>query len=255
MHDQRTDRPAPRGFLELVGPATVIGHRAVAELARRGIARLGGEIGVVDEEHEHLALHVDALEIVPATLGRGDAVADEDKRGLGDRGDIVGADGRDIDRTRLFERDRCRGRGEAQHARRSQPRVEQRHRLHPLPVGAAGLEPERLEARDEIADRSVFPRGPGRAALERVRRERLDRFGQAGGVDRLLGKSGGGAREERGEQSEGAERHRRTVSRASRSATARRSTVCAVPTRTDPRCTGQRKRALRRYDLRQSHHP
>ena len=42
------------------------------------------EVGIVDQDDEHLAVHVLALEIVPAALGRVDTVADEHQRRVGD---------------------------------------------------------------------------------------------------------------------------------------------------------------------------
>ncbi len=71
MNDQNSDRTLARRFLELVRPASVIGHSLRVEefwiLRRR----------LVDDHQQHLALDVHALEIVPAIFGRLDAVADE----------------------------------------------------------------------------------------------------------------------------------------------------------------------------------
>ncbi len=53
-----------RGFLELVGPAPVIGHGAAAEAA----IVAGFEIGIVDQDHGDLAAHVDAFVIVPVRV-------------------------------------------------------------------------------------------------------------------------------------------------------------------------------------------
>ena len=89
VDDERADRAAPRRFLELVGPAPVIGHRPPAEAARDRIARRRLEIGVVDQEDRDLAVEVDVAEIVPAALGRGHAIADEDHRRIGDRGPLA----------------------------------------------------------------------------------------------------------------------------------------------------------------------
>ena len=68
--------PMPRGLLVLVGPAAVVGERAAAEEFRIVGRRLIGE------QHQHFALHVDALEIVPVKFRRDDAVADEDGFGV-----------------------------------------------------------------------------------------------------------------------------------------------------------------------------
>ena len=69
MDDQRADGAAPGGFLELVGPAAVIGHPA-AELAGDRLAWGGLEIGIVDQEDGDLAVQIDAFVIVPAAFGR-----------------------------------------------------------------------------------------------------------------------------------------------------------------------------------------
>src|SRR5205823_579878 len=69
-------RPAPGGFLELVGPAPVISQRGAAEELRV----VGG--GLVREEDNDLPLHIDALVIIPIELRRGDAVSEEDGLGV-----------------------------------------------------------------------------------------------------------------------------------------------------------------------------
>ena len=66
----------PRGFFVLVGPAAVVGERAPAEEFRIVRGRLIGE------QDQDLALHIDALKIVPMELGRDNAVADEDGFGV-----------------------------------------------------------------------------------------------------------------------------------------------------------------------------
>ncbi len=73
MDDDRGGGALARGFLELVGPAAVVGHRLAAE--QRFVA--GDEPGIVDEDERRLAAHVEAGVVVPASLGRVDAVADE----------------------------------------------------------------------------------------------------------------------------------------------------------------------------------
>src|SRR3546814_20919776 len=65
-----------RGLLELVGPAPVIGHALAFEQALVA----GVEAGVVDQDDDGLALHVDAGIVVPVLLGRVDAVADAHQR-------------------------------------------------------------------------------------------------------------------------------------------------------------------------------
>jgi hypothetical protein len=80
---------APRARLpRTVGPAAIIGHRLPAEGAGDRIARRSLEIGIVDQEDGDLAGQVDALEVVPLPLGRGDAVADEHHRRVLDAGAV-----------------------------------------------------------------------------------------------------------------------------------------------------------------------
>ena len=68
MDDECADSPATGGFLELVGPAAVVGE-----------GRAGEEIGVVggrvaDDDEDDLAADVDVGVVVPLVLGRGDAM-------------------------------------------------------------------------------------------------------------------------------------------------------------------------------------
>ena len=67
----------PRSFLIFVCPATVIGHRLSSELSKDGFARQCFEIGIIDQFDEDLSMHVLALEVVPAALGRIHSVANE----------------------------------------------------------------------------------------------------------------------------------------------------------------------------------
>ena len=197
MHDQRADRALPRGFLELVGPAAVIGHRPVAELAGGRLALLRVEVGVVDEEHHDLALEVHAFEIVPTPLRRVHAVTDEDHRGARDARGVVGAQGRDIDVLGDRHRHRPLGAREGQRLGCAQLGVQQRHFLHPLAVRSGRLKADILEPRDQIADGAFLTHGARRAPLERVGRERLHIGDHAVGIDGLPG-DGGVA--DRGEQ-------------------------------------------------------
>ncbi|MNQ97596.1 hypothetical protein D3C85_1132520 [compost metagenome] len=57
----------------------------------------GAEIGIVDQNQHDLAAQIDALVVVPAALGRIDAVADEDQRGVGQGHVVHGPVGRDDD--------------------------------------------------------------------------------------------------------------------------------------------------------------
>jgi hypothetical protein len=76
VDQQDAGRALADRFLELIGPAAVVGQRLAAETVRFR----GSGLRVVHHRDQQLALHVDALEIVPAFLRRVDAVADEDQR-------------------------------------------------------------------------------------------------------------------------------------------------------------------------------
>ena len=187
MDDQRADRAAPRHFLEFIGPAAIIGHRAPAELAKRGIALHRFEIGIVDQDDGDLAAQIDALEIVPAAFRGGDAVADEDERRVRDHRLVVRLERPDV--TLFAARpglplalDRY-----AELLRLTELGVEQRHRLRPFPVGAAGFQPERLEPLGQIVDRHRFARPTRRAAVEGVGRNLLHGLGDRRGIYALCG--------------------------------------------------------------------
>src|SRR3546814_10675854 len=78
VDDDRRLRALARGLLELVGPAPVIGHALAFEQALVA----GVEAGVVDQDDDGLALHVDAGIVVPVLHGRVAAVADEHQRAV-----------------------------------------------------------------------------------------------------------------------------------------------------------------------------
>ena len=71
----------PHGLGILVVPATVVGHRVAGEQLRilRRVAR------VVDQRQHQLAAHVEARVVVPAVLGRDDAVTREHDAGVLER--------------------------------------------------------------------------------------------------------------------------------------------------------------------------
>src|SRR3546814_11219070 len=66
VDDDRGLRALARGFLELVGPAPVIGHALAFEQALVAGVAAGG----VDQDDDGLALHVDAGVVVPVPMGR-----------------------------------------------------------------------------------------------------------------------------------------------------------------------------------------
>src|SRR5690606_18924484 len=66
VDDQHGGGTLPRGFLIFVGPAAVIGHCAAVEFA---LGFLGLPVGIVDEDDDRLALHVEPGIVVPALFG------------------------------------------------------------------------------------------------------------------------------------------------------------------------------------------
>ena len=196
VHDQGGDGAAARGLLELVGPAAVVGHGLAAELAEHGLARLGLEVGVVDQEDGDLAVQVDALEVVPAALGREDAVADEDQRRVVDGHAVHRPHGADVDRLALGERPAADAHGDGA----GDVGADQRHRLGPGAGGAAGFELQVAEAVGEVGDGLGLAGRAGGAALEGVGRQHLHRRRHLRGVDgvRRLGRCGGGERSDGG---------------------------------------------------------
>ena len=183
MDDQRRDRSAPRRFLELVGPAAVVGHRLAGEFACDRLTLSGFEVRIVDQEDGDLALQVDALEVVPPALGRIHSISDEDHRGARDPRLVHRTDGAEIDVLREAQRGRL-ARLRDRQARRLQLGADHRHRLRPAAVLTAGLQPRRLELLGQISDRLLLARSAHRAALELVRRQHSRDLGHALGTDR-----------------------------------------------------------------------
>ncbi len=70
VNDDRAAAPCRRRALVLVDPAPVEQTLGAGEQLRI-------PVGIVVQHQQHLAAHVDALEVVPVVLGRLDAVADE----------------------------------------------------------------------------------------------------------------------------------------------------------------------------------
>src|SRR5579872_1759377 len=71
VKDQDRTRAMAGCFFVFVGPAPIIGER----LASKEFRIVGGWF--IREEHDYLALHVDALIVVPVKFGGHNAVADE----------------------------------------------------------------------------------------------------------------------------------------------------------------------------------
>ena len=91
MDDDGAGGATACGLFELVGPASVVGHRPTTKQCR--IPR--GESGVVDEDYRGLAAHVDAGVIVPSVFGRRDSMSYEHHRARSHRFDRLHAFGPD----------------------------------------------------------------------------------------------------------------------------------------------------------------
>ena len=166
VDDQRSDCAPACSFLELVGPARVVGGCVPAEPAAHRIAGPSLEIGIVDQEDRDLALEVVALVVVPAALRRRDAIADEHEWRALDHDAIHRPQREGLDVLVLHERqfharDRHADLCVVRHLR-----AHERHGLRPAARVAPGLEAERLELCDEVLDRLRLARRAGCAPLE-----------------------------------------------------------------------------------------
>src|SRR4051794_16653284 len=175
VNDEHAGRAAPRGLLVLIGPATVIGHRLAAEVSFAAF-----EVGIVDQQDEELAVDINALEIIPISLGRADSVADEEQRRIGERDRRLavhrGARG-DVVALSQWE---CLAVAEIQVELWSADdvRLKKRYVLRPFPGAArkspAWLKPRRPELLDQVIDRLRFAFRRRAPALEGIRSDRLD---------------------------------------------------------------------------------
>ena len=165
VDDDGARRALAGGFLILIGPAAVIGHRLAVEGT---FERLRPVIGIVDQDDRGLARHVHAVIVVPALLGRVDAVADEDQFAVLESGlgilaightDPVGAVG-ELHVAILATGDGQRGIIPAGN-------LDQGHVLDPAAV-VAGCKAGLLEFLDQIGDGLFLARGAGRTALELI---------------------------------------------------------------------------------------
>ena len=182
VDDDRRGRPLTGRFLELVGPASVIGHAAPFEEA---VLRFHRIVGIVHQDDRSLPLHVDPGIIVPAQLGGHDAIAHEHQRAVLDvhLGRDAIADGDIL----IAERIGLRGAGALDRQRRIviARDLHGRDRLQPLAV-VAGLQARLLELGDDVIEDFRLHRRAGRTPFEIVLRKALGhRFHQGnGGGDR-----------------------------------------------------------------------
>ena len=168
-----------RGFLELVGPAPVIGHAPAFEQARVIVV----EAGVVDQHDHGFALDVQALVIVPAGLGGVDAIADEDHRACLHLD--VGLPSARAHHHLLAERQRVRRAGDA-HLQLAGGCVgfgfDHRHGLEKA-VAVARLQAQAQELLAKVGDGLVLAGAAGLATTEIVGGEHADVGGKILGGD------------------------------------------------------------------------
>ena len=171
VHDDHARRAMTRGAFVLVGPAAVVQARLAREQLRIPVR-------IVVEHHEHLAAHVDALEVVPLVLGRFDAVAHEHQaRVLDLRARLLHAAARDVILGPL-ECDVAALAGEIPGRRQLRRHADDVDGLFPAAVFAAGLEAQRFELAGEIKPRQRVAARGRTAAFEFVGGEKADRRAQ-----------------------------------------------------------------------------
>ncbi len=184
MDDQDPGGALHRADLVLVRPSPVIRHRPAAKyllIQLAGIGRIGYR-RIVYEHHERLAFHVDTLVVVPVVFRRDNAVADEDKLGFVEAGDVghVFRPRDDI----VFPLESVLLLPFCEHERRGRRRdADERHLLNVRPVGVAGLQADLHELIDEIVHRQLFAFRAGRTTFELVGGEHLRMRQHGGRVD------------------------------------------------------------------------
>ena len=165
-------------FLVLVGPAAVVGHGVSVE--QRLI--LCGEAGVVYQDDDRAALHVDAFIVVPVVFRCDDAVSHEHH-------------GR-VRQARPLDHPFCPAHkfgAESQLGRRTAASNRERrvvgddgfHQRDVLEIAVAvsGFEPDELEPVHDVRDGFLLSWGGGATALELIRRQRLDVLSESFFID------------------------------------------------------------------------
>ncbi|MNS43143.1 hypothetical protein D3C72_755380 [compost metagenome] len=183
VDDQDPRRPMRRRHLELVGPAAVEGHGLAVELARDRMAFRGVEVGVIDQNQHDLAGQIDPLVVVPAALGRIHAIADEDQGRVLERDMAHRAVGGDDDVHGPLQGGGLSLAGDANGGGSVLAGAADLGHLNPGPVGAAGLQPERLKLLGQPCDGLVLARRDRGAAFELIRGQDPRRLAEPDRID------------------------------------------------------------------------
>ena len=178
MDDDDSGGSLPGRFLVLVGPAAVVGHGVSVE--QRLI--LGGEAGVVHQDDDRAASHVDAFIVVPVVFRCDDAVSHEHQGRVRQSRPVdhpfrpaheFGAESQLGRRTAASNRERRLVGDDGFHQRD----------VLKIAVAVAGLQAHLLERIGEVLDGEFFAVGGRGPSLELVRRQRLDVLSESCFID------------------------------------------------------------------------
>jgi hypothetical protein len=191
VDDQHAGGSLSRALLEFVGPTAVVGHGIAVEhlgIQFRGVGRVG-DLWIVDEHDDRLALDIHVLEVVPVEFRRFHAVAGKDQIRILDCGAIgyVFCPGDDF--VRPLEGLFTRSSRDRQRLTIRSGNSDERHLLDVGAVGVAWLQAEFLELVFQIPDGQVLTLRSWSPPFVLVRGEDLDAV-----EDRLRFDARGGSR-------------------------------------------------------------
>ena len=169
VHDEQAGSALAYRFFELVGPATVIGHRIAVEQFRV----LGGVPGVVHEHDGDLAAHVDAGVIVPLVFRCDDAVTRKHELGVVDPRFGHRALGPDDHVVAEAQRQRAALTLDLQRRIGVRRDLDEGHRLQET-VADAGLQAGGAKLLLDVRECFLLARTARRASLEFIRGETFD---------------------------------------------------------------------------------
>ena len=179
MDDERADGTLAGGFLEFVGPPTVVGHGVALEEFRIFRRRL------VDDDENDLSLHVDALEVVPFIFGCVDPITHVDDGRI--EVDAVGLRliAGHVIIAQLQVGRRALGRLQGHRRPRLREHAGKSDLLQVGAVVARRLQAIQCKLRRDVIRRDVAAPRPGPASLEQIVRQEPDVRANSLGVDAL----------------------------------------------------------------------